>query len=186
MQIRALLDFLKKPRYAEDPDTALSYRIRSLFILLIWALAVSLFLALLIGIADSFGPWSLDEHAFDILLEEFSPLGVLLLASLVAPALEELIFRGPMWFFRNSRYFPWIFYGLTLAFALVHLSNYPNLSEIWPLTLLLISPQLNIGVFLGFIRIRFGLLWAIFFHTAYNLLLLGPMILLYELGIPFS
>jgi membrane protease YdiL (CAAX protease family) len=186
MQIQALLDFLKQPRYEMDPNVSPSYRIRTLFILLIWSLAVSLCLALLIGIADSLGPWNLGEHAFDILLEEFSPLGVLLLGCLIAPTLEELIFRGPMWFFRNSRYFPWIFYGLTLAFALVHLSNYPNLSEIWPLTLLLISPQLNIGGFLGFIRIRFGLLWAIAFHAAYNLLLLGPMLLLYQLGISFS
>lgn len=186
MEIQALLDFLKKPRYVEDPDASLSYRIRTLFILLIWALAVSLCLALFIGIADSLGPWNLDEHAFDILLEEFSPFGVLLLACLAAPALEELIFRGPMWFFRNSGYFTWIFYGLTLAFALVHLSNYPNLYEIWPLALLLISPQLNIGLFLGFVRIRFGLLWAITFHAVYNFLLLGPMLLLYQLGITFS
>lgn len=186
MQIQALLDFLRKPRYVADPDGSFSYRIRTLFILLIWAIAVSLCFAVFIGIADSLGPWNLEEHAFDVLLEEFSPLGVLLLACLAAPALEELIFRGPMWFFRDSRYFPWIFYVLTLAFALVHLSNYPNFSEIWPLALLLISPQLNIGVFLGFIRIRFGLLWAIAFHAAYNLVLLGPMLLLYQLGITFS
>lgn len=186
MQIQALLDFLREPRYVVDPNGSLSYRLRTLFILLIWALAVSLCLAVLIGIAGSLGPWNLEEHAFDVLFEEFSTLTILILACIVAPAVEELLFRGPLWFFKDSRYFPWVFYGFTLAFALVHLSNYPNTSEIWLLAPLLISPQLNIGAFLGFIRVRFGLLWGIAFHAAYNTLLLGPMLLLHELGITLS
>lgn len=179
MEIQALLDFLKKPGYTIDPDPSL----RTLSILLIWALAVSLCLAMLLGIVGALGPWNLEEHAFDILFQELSPLTILFLACIAAPAVEELIFRGPLWFFRNSRYFPQVFYGFTLAFALVHLSNFPNLCEIWLLAPLLISPQLSIGVFLGFIRVRFGLLWSMVFHALYNAFLLGPMVLLYELGI---
>ncbi|MGB5316653.1 MAG: CPBP family intramembrane glutamic endopeptidase [Robiginitalea sp.] len=186
MQIQALLDFLKKPRYSADPEAPLSYRLRTLGILLIWALAVSLLLAMLLGVIGALGPWNLEEHAFDTLFEEFSPLAILFLTCIVAPAVEEFIFRGPLWFFRDSRYFPGVFYGFTLAFALVHLSNYPNRSEIWVLAPLLISPQLNIGLFLGFIRVRFGLSWAIVFHATYNAILLGPALLLYELGIPLS
>lgn len=182
MQIRALLDFLKKPEYVADPDPS----VRTLGILLMWTLVISLFLAILIGVISDLGPWNLEEHALDELFEKYSTITIFFLGCVLAPVIEELIFRGPLWFFRDSRIFPWVFYGFTLAFALVHLSNYPNLSEIWPLAPLLISPQLNIGVFLGFVRIRFGLLWSILFHAVYNTVVLGPILLLHELGISLS
>jgi len=182
MEIRSLLDFLRKPRYEIDPDPSLS----TLGILLLWTLAISLFLAMLLGIISHVGPWNLEEHALDELFETYSTVTIFFLGCVLAPVFEEFIFRGPMWFFRNSTYFPWIFYGLTLAFALVHLSNYPNILEIWPLAPLLISPQLNIGIFLGFIRIRYGLLWSVLFHAVYNSVVLGPILLLHELGISFS
>lgn len=165
-----------------DPDPSL----RTLGILLKWTLVISLVLAMLIGIVGHLGPWNLEEHALDELFEKYSAIAIFFLGCVLAPITEELIFRGPLWFFRDAKVFPWVFYGFTLAFALVHLSNYPNLKEIWPLAPLLISPQLNIGVFLGFIRIRFGLLWSILFHAVYNTVVLGPILLLHELGITFS
>ena len=186
MQIREFTDFIKNPHYLEAEVSAPGDRLRILSSLLVLALGVSLILALILGVLGDLGPWNMEEHAFDVLFEKYSAIWILFLACLIAPVVEELIFRGPMWFFRNSRYFPGIFYGLTLAFALVHLSNFPNLTEIWFLAPILISPQVSIGVFLGFIRVRFGLLWSMAFHAAYNFIFLAPVLLLYELGIPFS
>lgn len=186
MEIKELLEFLKKPEYKENSNPSISYRVRTTGILLIWALAISLSLAIALGILGAVGPWNLDDHAFEVLLESYSSLTILLLAALVAPILEELVFRGPLWFFRDSTYFPVIFYAGALAFSLVHLSNFPNLTEIWPVSPLLISPQFTLGLFLGFIRIRFGLIWCIGFHAAYNTILLAPMLVLNELGISIS
>ena len=80
MQVKTFLKFLKNPNYSEDPEQSLSYRIRMSSLLLVWAMAISICLALLIGIVDSLGPWNLEEHAFDALLEEFSTYSILLLA----------------------------------------------------------------------------------------------------------
>lgn len=186
MEIKEFLNFLKKPRYTEDPDASLSYRIRFTTVLLLVSLALSLGLAMMLGVLGAVGPWNIEEHAFDELFNTYSPMTILLLASLVAPALEELLFRGPMWFFRDSKYFPILFYASTLAFALVHLGNFPNFAEIWPVSPLLISPQFALGLFLGFVRVRFGLLWSIGFHSAYNTIVLAPLLLLNQLGIPLS
>jgi hypothetical protein len=186
MKNNTLPGFIKNPLYEEDPNPSLAYRMRSSLLLLFLALGISVCLGILIGLLGELGPWNLDEHVFDALLEQNSAAMVLVLAALLAPVLEELIFRGPMWFFRNSRSFPLVFYSFTLAFALVHLGNFPNLAEVWPISPLLVSPQLVLGVILGFIRVRFGLLWAIGFHMVYNAILIVPMLLLYQLGIPIS
>ncbi|WP_289725201.1 CPBP family intramembrane glutamic endopeptidase [Robiginitalea aurantiaca] len=186
MGINSLIKFLRKPAYEVDPEPSPAYRLRTSASLLAWALLIGLGLALLLGLIEAYVPYDLDEHALETLMETYSPLTILILASLVAPVLEELLFRGPMWYFRNSRYFPAFFYLFTLAFALVHLGNYPNLFEIWPISPLLISPQFILGLFLGFIRIRFGLIWCIGFHAAYNTVLLAPLLLLHELEIPLS
>lgn len=184
MGIESLLQFLRHPEYREDPNPSFGYRLRHTGGLLVWALALGLVLALLLGLVEHLGSWDLGDHAFEELIAQYPLWLVLVLGVLVAPVLEELIFRGPLWFFRDSSYFGTAFYGATIAFALVHLSNFPNLSEIWLLSPLLISPQLSLGAFLGFVRVRFGLTWAMLFHAAYNGILLGPLLLLIYPDIP--
>ena len=74
------------------------------------------------------------------------------------------------------RLFPAVFYGSTGFFALSHLSNYEGgLSS--PVMLLAVLPQFLIGAVLGYVRMRFGLLPAIWFHALYNLVLVGLFII---------
>lgn len=61
-----------------------------------------------------------------------------------------------------------VFWGIVLLFGLVHLDNYDLNMIPWYLYLPTVSPQLIGGVFLGIVRIRFGFLWAILLHAAYN------------------
>jgi len=183
MGIDSLWQFLKHPEYTEDPNKGLLYRLECLGRLMIWALGIGLLLALMMGIAERAGPWDLGEHAIETLLEEFPIWMVFMLGAIVAPMIEELIFRAPLWFFRESRHFPVTFYISVLAFGMVHLGNFPNLFEVVILAPLLISPQLCLGAFLGFIRVRFGLAWAVVFHAAYNSILLGPLLILMYLEI---
>lgn len=179
MEISALLHFLRDPRYRTDPDQGWGHRFRAVALLLPWALGVGLVLALLLGILETLGPWELGEHAITELLADYPASVIFLLATIVAPVIEELLFRGPLWFFRDSRFFKVAFWTLTLAFSLVHLGNFPGISQYWYLAPLLVSPQLALGIFLGFVRVRFGLLSAMLFHAAYNGILLGPALLVY-------
>jgi len=63
--------------------------------------------------------------------------------------------------------FPYVFWGTAILFGLAHMSNYAD-QGFQPLLVLLIIPQLIVGVVVGFVRMRFGLLQAIGFHAAYN------------------
>lgn len=71
--------------------------------------------------------------------------------------------------------FPFAFYGSAAFFALLHLSNYEGgLSS--PIMLVAVLPQFLIGAVLGYVRMRFGLVSAIWFHALYNLVLVGLFI----------
>lgn len=183
MGIEELLLFLRNPGYRTDADQSWGHKFKSLAGLLVLALGVGLFLALLLGFLDSLAPWDLQQHAFEELLDRFSVFQIIVLATLIAPVLEELVFRGPLWFFRKSPYFTGAFWFFTLLFALVHLSNYQGIQGLWYLTPLLVSPQLSLGIILGFIRVKFGLGSAMIFHAAYNAILLGPVLLLMHTGL---
>lgn len=179
MEGKALLEFLKDPVYLEDPERGWRYRLSKTALLLPWALGIALALALLMGIVSTLGPWNLEEHAIEGLLQTYPASFIFLLAVLAAPVIEESIFRGPLLFFRGSKYFKVAFWAFTVLFALVHLGNFPGLGEVWFLAPLLVSPPFALGLFAGFVRVRYGLLYSILFHAAYNGILMGPALFLF-------
>ena len=80
-------------------------------------------------------------------------------------------------YFYQSR-FRILFYGSCILFGLVHIFNYPNYLHIWYLIPLLFLPQLIIGLFLGFVRVHYGIGWSILTHGLYNGFLFLPQLLL--------
>jgi len=177
-----------------------------------------------------------DQHQFKELLKTLSPLVLFFMVAILAPLLEETIFRlflrfhtltlfasilaGALFFIpRNegvslwivSGVFAFIFLGLVglylqpehatkvlkkfweqhfwvlyyasvLIFGLAHISNY-NL-PVWKLTLLapiLVLPQILLGFILGYLRIRFGFVYAVLLHAFHNGILILPVILFKDL-----
>jgi len=143
-------------------------------------------LGLLVGLFQSLFGLDFGEHAIEEAIEKY-PLYVLFLGAVfAAPILEELIFRGPLFLFRDSRYFKYFFYASILIFGFYHITNFEITTTTLLFSPLLVSPQLSVGSLLGFIRVRFGLSWAIALHAAYNLILVGPVILLKLMNIPLE
>lgn len=68
--------------------------------------------------------------------------------------------------------FPYAFWGTSIIFALIHMSNYAG-TGFQPLLVLMVIPQFIIGLILGFVRMRYGLPQAIGFHAAYNSVFVG-------------
>lgn len=72
-----------------------------------------------------------------------------------------------------------IFYSLLVLFVLRHLDNYiidKNVLLFFPILAL---PQLVIGIFLSFIRIRIGFIFSVIFHGFINLFSFLPKIIMY-------
>lgn len=60
------------------------------------------------------------------------------------------------------------FYIVVITFASVHLTNFDyKKTSLWLLPIL-ISPQILSGLFFGFIRIRYGIIYSILFHSLGN------------------
>ena len=178
-----LLLFIRKPAYdpLESPD--LSVRFSLLAALLALSLLISFGIAMVLSVLENITDLNLGEHAIDQLFEQYPPAFILIVVAVLAPVIEELIFRGPLYLFRKSRFFALIYYFLTLVFGFYHITNF----EITPTVILfspvLVSPQLCIGFILGYIRVKLGLIWAILLHSIYNTILVGPVILAHYLEI---
>jgi len=72
----------------------------------------------------------------------------------------------------------WFFYGSALIFGLIHIPNYQLINHsVLLLAPLLVSPQILLGIFFAFIRLRYGFWWCIFTHAFHNGLLVGQMLL---------
>lgn len=180
----ALWVFIKNPVYREDEHTDPKYRWKVFAFLLILSLLISMSWGFLLSMGETLIEFDLGEHALEKAFEDYSLWAVFILAIVVAPIIEELVFRAPMVLFKGKGYFKIVFWVLTLLFGFVHLTNYEITSSIMIFSLFLVLPQIVLGALLGFIRVRFGLIWAIGLHAVYNLILLGPVLLMTALDIP--
>jgi len=70
-----------------------------------------------------------------------------------------------------QKLYGYFFYLTALVFAYAHLSNIKGLTIADPSFIFYISAQLFAGLSLGYLRIKYGLIYSILFHAAYNGLL---------------
>ena len=78
-----------------------------------------------------------------------------------------------------EKWIGWLFYGLAIGFGLIHLSNFTGFAgQAWFLAPLLVLPQTALGVFLGFIRLRYGFWSSVLTHAFHNACTLTPLILM--------
>lgn len=96
--------------------------------------------------------------------------GVIVLLTLIAASVAWWRTRHEMtvagWF---ERAFPWLFYGGTTLFALMHVYNYPQVTWV---VVPMVLPQFWTGLMLAHMRVRLGLLAAILNHIASNAIML--------------
>jgi len=92
---------------------------------------------------------------------------------ILAPLAAFLLLRRPVSPV-FARFFPWLFWASTVAFALIHLGNYTNASwAMLGILLPLILPQFALGTMLGYLRVHYGLVPAIALHASHNGILFG-------------
>jgi len=93
-------------------------------------------------------------------------------AVLIAPVIEELIFRLFLVNYKTESYFRWVYYLSALVFGLIHIITYEADSThywfIWLITL----PQIFAGFLLGYIRIVYGFWYGVLLHSLSNALVL--------------
>jgi hypothetical protein len=69
--------------------------------------------------------------------------------------------------FYNQKY-NYLFYASVFIFGALHLNNFNNWQEILILAPFLFLPQLVAGLSLGYVRVKYGLKWAVLVHAMIN------------------
>ncbi|TCP26808.1 hypothetical protein EV195_102150 [Tenacibaculum skagerrakense] len=163
-----LIAYLKNPVLVKDENTNTNYRLKKFFHLLIISIITSAIIMPVFGLIESSGLVDMNQHAMEELMEQYPKIFIFFLAVILAPVLEELIFRAPLTLFYNKNYFKPAFYVFAILFGLVHITNFTITTNVLLLAPILVLPQTILGGYLGFIRVKFGLAWSILLHATYN------------------
>lgn len=65
----------------------------------------------------------------------------------------------------------------------MHISNFEMSTQVLLFSPLLVAPQISVGFLLGYIRVKFGLLWSMALHAIYNMVLVVPVLIMQLLDI---
>ncbi len=176
--INELFEFIKNPVLGKDENTKFIYRLKKFFSIFIISLITSFFFTMLISLLEESGFISTDKHSVEDLFKKLTALQFFIFAVVIAPLLEETIFRAPLTLFKKKKAFKISFYAFAIAFGFIHITNYEITKNILLFSPLLIAPQIFAGFYFGFIRVKFGLVWSIALHATYNGFLFSLFILI--------
>lgn len=189
--------FLKSPGEESTPDRSASSKLKHIALLYLIELPVILAFIAILSLLKHYKLFDIGKHMGDDLLFKFSYGAILFLAVIVAPLIEETLFRLPLRYHRNyvlrlivwcisitglvgkvklkqsvQRFwktsFAWFFYGMAITFALIHMTNYANAKSLILLAPLLTITQLFGGLIMGYIRVKLGFMWGVTYHAAHN------------------
>ena len=73
--------------------------------------------------------------------------------------------------------YPFLFFYTAIVFGLIHLTNYDDLTISDPSFVFYIASQALGGLSLGYLRIKYGLIYSILFHALFNLVAFSLVIL---------
>jgi hypothetical protein len=163
-----LSSYLKNPLLLKDTNTDLKYRFKIFFQLLLISILTGIIISPVFAIFDALEWIQLKNHKTDLLFKEMTAIQILLLGAVLLPVLEEILFRAPIVLFKKQKSFKIAFYTFTLVFGFIHITNFEMTTNVLLLAPILVLPQILIGAYFGYIRIRFGLLWSMFLHGSYN------------------
>lgn len=163
-----LIAYLKNPILEQDANTSLKYRFSIFFQLLLISLLTSIATTPLIVIVDALKLVDIDAHKAEQLFNDMDIIQLLFTAAIAVPIIEELIFRAPITLFKKPKTFKFGFYIFSIIFGFIHIFNFEITPNVLLLSPLLVLPQLLVGSYFGYIRVRFGLQWSILLHGCYN------------------
>ncbi|MEI7502631.1 MAG: CPBP family intramembrane glutamic endopeptidase [Paludibacter sp.] len=198
-----LFDFIKNPKDQRAPIQTFSEKANKLLWIIVLDIpAMGIFFLMLWGL-KSLGIFTDENHKILALLKSLSFSSIVLIFIVLIPVLEELIFRLYLRYKHNilARFFifgfiitgrnnkikieeafkrfwfkqyKYIFYFSAIIFGFVHVFNYDYNIKMLLLFPLLTAPQIVMGVFLGYMRVRFNIFQSIILHSLHNAIFVIP------------
>jgi membrane protease YdiL (CAAX protease family) len=167
-----LVTYLKNPVLEKDTNTDLKYRFQIFFKILVISILTGFIITPIFALIQELQLVNMENHKLE---EAFKDMGIplmILIGAIIVPIMEEALFRGPITLFTKPKSFKIVFYFFALIFGFVHISNFELTTNVLLLSPILVLPQIILGGYLGYIRVRFGLQWSMLLHGTYNLFFL--------------
>ena len=204
--LRELFLFFRNPDDKPSSNQTLREKSLKLFLILILDLAIASLFALVLSALEKQGLFSMENHKIIELLKSM-PKGVVFISFIIfVPIIEELIFRLYLRYKNNYllrlivslfyvagknrkeriekqikkvwyKKYGYIFYFSAILFGFVHIFNFNSDKNLLLLFPIITAPQIFLGLFAGYLRVRFNLIWGYFLHAIHNLVLLLPFLL---------
>jgi membrane protease YdiL (CAAX protease family) len=176
--INEIWNYFKNPKNEPYPELQNLEKWTLLKKILVLNIASSFILGIVMGFITTAIGADLGEHGVAEMFKKYPLYIIFFLAVILAPILEELVFRGTLTFFKNPKIFKYAYYGSIFLFGAVHLTNFEAYeTNLW-LAPILVLPQTVAGIFLGFTRVKLGLGWSMLLHACHNGILMTPMLLI--------
>jgi len=163
-----LINYLKNPISEKDNNKDLNYRFKIFFHILFISILTGIIITPIFALFEEMNWINMENHKVEEMFAGMNTLLIILTGAIIVPAIEEVIFRGPITTFKTPKSFKIGFYVLTLLFGFVHITNFDFTTSVLLLSPILVLPQLLVGGYFGYIRVRFGLQWSILLHGSYN------------------
>lgn len=177
-----IITYLKAPNCPPIEQLPAKDKVLTVFYTLILSLLIGFTLAIVIGLTTLITELDIGKHASSDLFKNYTPVMIIFLAAIAAPIIEELIFRAPIRLFCKFKgAFKYIFYGFALLFGYIHILNYETTFNVLILSPILVAPQICLGLILGYLRVKLGLIYSILLHMLYNASIVIPSILFLKL-----
>jgi membrane protease YdiL (CAAX protease family) len=164
------LDFVKQPLEPNYPDVS---TIQKLINVCVYILCIDFIINMLLwyGVVEAVEKTGWFFHP---LIEKRKGITTLSIVSAVvlAPVIEELIFRLFLVNYKTEFYFRWVYYFSAIIFGLIHIITYEADSTHYRFMWLITLPQIFSGFLLGYVRIIYGFWYAVLLHGLANALAL--------------
>ena len=115
--LNELIQYLINPILVKDKNKSFLYRFKVLVCLLLISFIFSFFISTITGLLTLIGVLQDVTHITDSLFDDSNGIKILFFAAILAPLIEELIFRGPLVYFSQPRAFKIAFYVIGVIFA---------------------------------------------------------------------
>ncbi len=205
-EIKNIIFFLRYPTEYSVGEITLADKFIRLIILLVFELAIIFMLSPFLSIILELFNIDQGKHAVSEMVEQESTLFILVSSVILAPLIEEVMFRLFLRYRRNypmlillylikksgvygkgnihipiyrwwRKRFIYIFYVSALMFGAVHMTNYQNGDSLFFLFPIFTFPQIVMGIFLGYIRLKQGFIWSVLLHALHNFILLSLVLI---------
>ena len=175
-------DFLKNPHEKFNETLSIKQKWEFLFYILVLDFILVIFASAIISFIDSF-LFELESDSIEEIFSNKGAFSILILAALVVPFIEELLFRFFLKYERNLlfHFFDFLTKNKAKIFwdnHFMHLTNFSNTNILfYILAPLIVLPQFIGGLTLGYTRLKLGFFWGVLQHGLYNFILFSVVLL---------